>query len=247
MACRLSTIWGPIEHCQYKLQPRARRTWPTAGPAPPGTKAAVNGLIELHRRVAHGFRKPCRPAVTHSSSAAADLPRTFKHNAPHLAPRRTRRHRRIGAWHRRIGLVAVRWPGCGARSSPSVCARPRCVRGPLTGGSPTDRGKNGRHPGLRAAAPSGFAKIQVLALVECGTHAWVVAVRQRAETRRPSAGGSVGGHAAAGRPGVLRVPAVTRSHRDGRRPAVAGQQRRGAAGALNPGRRPLPRPLAPQP
>jgi hypothetical protein len=36
------------------------------------------------------------------------------------------------------------------------------------------------------------------------------------------------GLAAAGRPELVRIPTVTRSHRDGRRPAVAGQERRGA-------------------
>jgi hypothetical protein len=57
-------------------------------------------------------------------------------------------------------VASAHWPGRGARSSPSLCA------GPLTGRSPTDRGQNGRHPGLRAAARSGFGKIRVLALVE---------------------------------------------------------------------------------
>jgi hypothetical protein len=58
----------------------------------------------------------------------------------------------------------------------------QCVRGLLTGRSPTDRGQNGKHPGLRAAARSGFGKIRMLALVECGTRAVVHAAFGRASS-----------------------------------------------------------------
>ena len=53
--CPIPNSPDSVEHCEAG----AHSCWPTSPPAEPnGGTEAMNGIIELHRRIARGFRNP---------------------------------------------------------------------------------------------------------------------------------------------------------------------------------------------
>ncbi len=178
-----------------------------------------------------GVRPAVRAGIPPGARGLADRIRRFAQGAE--ARGRARSHR--GILDELGGIDALAWSRCAIESVIACGAADRTESDPSwteweAPGTPRSRSIRGREdPGADAGG----------VLDQCTVvHAAFGRVRQRAETRQPSAGSPAGGLAAAGGPELLRISTVTRSHGDGRRPAVAGQERRGAAGALGPGRRP---------